>query len=266
MSAVLLDARHIVPARTPLGLPLTRAGAAGWLALLLLLGSCSPTDSHKDAKGSSDVAVAAQGADPSINDRFRADDLDVAEYVLRFEGESREIAVCRDALVAALELSPGEDLADVGAGTGLFLAPFHQAVGPDGQVFAVDISEGFLAFMGQRISEEGLDRVTPVLCDDRTTGLPAASVDVVFVCDTYHHFEYPMDTLASIHAALRPGGRMVIVDFERIPGVTRDWLLEHVRCDKQTVIDEVTAAGFRLDAELPLEGLSENYVLRFSRN
>jgi predicted methyltransferase len=203
------------------------------------------------------------GADPSLNDNFRAADLDVADYIKRFEGESREIAVERDGLVAACALQPGEELGDIGAGTGLFLAPFHEAVGADGKVYAVDISEGFMEHMQQRIAEEGLERVVPVLCDERSARLPEDSLDALFICDTYHHFEHPFDTLASLRSALRPGGRMIIVDFERIPGVTREWLLGHVRCDKQTVIDEVTAAGFVLDAELDVEGLSENYVLRF---
>ena len=209
------------------------------------------------------TAAAPTGAAPALNANFKSADLDVASYVDRFEGESREIAVARDAIVKALAIQPGEELADVGAGTGLFLAPFHAAVAPDGHVYAVDISTKFIEHMDQRILDEQLDRVSAVLCDDRSAQLRSNSVDVVFICDTYHHFEYPAETMASVHAALRPGGRVVIVDFERIPGVSRDWLLEHVRCGKQTVIDEVVAGGFRYDGELDVAGLGENYVLRF---
>ncbi|RKY21114.1 MAG: SAM-dependent methyltransferase [Planctomycetota bacterium] len=242
------------------------------LSALATLGACgSPGEVGGDhdrvglASAEQQRALREAGADPSLNDSFRSADLDVQAFIDRFEGESREVAVERDELVAALALHPGEQLADIGAGTGLFLEPFNQAVGARGQVYAVDISEGFMEHMQARIAEEGLERVTPVLCDDRSTGLEPGSVDAVFVCDTYHHFEHPFDTLRSIREALRPGGRMLIVDFERIPGVTKPWLLEHVRCGKQTVIAEVTAAGFRLDAELEIEGLSENYVLRFVR-
>ena len=71
-------------------------------------------------------------------------------------------------------------------------------------------------------------------------------------------------TLASIHRALRPGGTLVIVDFDRIPGVSREWLLGHVRCGKQQVIAEVEAAGFAFVEEVPL-GFEENYFVRFRK-
>ena len=95
--------------------------------------------------------------------------------------------------------------------------------------------------------------------------LPEGSIDAAWICDTYHHFESPQATLASIKRALRPGGRLVLIDFERIPGVTRDWLLEHVRADKATFRSEVEAAGFEFVDEPEVEGLEENYVLRFRR-
>ncbi|MFN9756704.1 MAG: class I SAM-dependent methyltransferase, partial [Planctomycetota bacterium] len=99
---------------------------------------------------------------------------------------------------------------------------------------------------------------------ERDVALPAGSCDVVFACDTYHHFQYPRATLGSIHRALRPGGMLCIVDFERIEGTSRQWLLDHVRCGRETVVEEVTAAGFDLVAVVPL-GLEENYFLRFKK-
>ena len=60
--------------------------------------------------------------------------------------------------------------------------------------------------------------MTVVLGGERSVELPEASVDLAFVCDTYHHFEYPRSTLASLHTAIRPGGALVVVDFEREPG------------------------------------------------
>lgn len=202
---------------------------------------------------------------PGCNESFLDPALDVADYVERFEGESREIATSRDGIVAALALQPGEDVADIGAGTGLFLAPLHEAIGPDGTLYAVDISPVFMEHLQERAAAEGLDRVQTVLCSDRSADLPADSVDVIFVCDTYHHFEYPRSTLASLYAALRPGGRLIVVDFERIPGVTREWLLEHVRAGKDVFRAEIVAAGFEFDGELQVDGLHENYVLRFRR-
>ena len=98
-----------------------------------------------------------------------------------------------------------------------------------------------------------------------SVALPPRSIDAAFVCDTYHHFEYPRSTMASIHTAMRSGGRLVVVDFERIPGVSRDWILGHVRADKATFRAEIEQSGFVFEDEVTIDGLEENYVLRFRR-
>jgi len=105
----------------------------------------------------------------------------------------------------------------------------------------------------------------PSLCSQTSIELPPNSVDRAFVCDVYHHFEYPQRSLASIYSALRPGGELIVVDFERIPGVSRDWLLDHVRAGKETFRAEIEAAGFEFVEEVEISKLEENYVLRFRR-
>ena len=79
-------------------------------------------------------------------------------------------------------------------------------------------------------------------------------MDAALICDVYHHFEYHEDMLRSIRSAIRPGGRLVIVDFERIPGVTREWLLGHVRAGKSVVVEEILAAGFDMVDEVEIPG------------
>ncbi|MHC4845394.1 MAG: class I SAM-dependent methyltransferase [Planctomycetota bacterium] len=202
---------------------------------------------------------------PGVNDRFLSADLDVQQLVDTFESESREVAVHRDAIVDALGLRPGMAVADVGAGTGLYLEPLVRAVGRFGRVYAVDIAPDLIGFIDERIRNEGLTIVETVLCTETSAELPPGSVDLVFSCDTYHHFEYPRSTLNSLHRAIRPGGWLAIVDFERIPGVSREWVLDHVRVGKDEVIAEIEAAGFTLHDEPVIEGLSENYLLRFRR-
>src|SRR5215510_11821532 len=205
------------------------------------------------------------GAKPEINADFRKPDVDVERWVGTLESESREIAAQRAAITTAIGLRTGQAVADIGAGTGLFEEPFARAVGPTGVVYAVDISPAFIEHIRERAAAAGLSQVQPVLCDDRSTGLPRGSVDVAFVCDTYHHFEHPSDTLASLHEALRPGGRLVVVDFERVEGQSRDWVLQHVRCGREQVIAEIEGAGFHFARTLPVSGLSENYVIEFVR-
>jgi predicted methyltransferase len=202
---------------------------------------------------------------PGINERFLSEDLDVTEYVQVFEGESREVYAQRRNIVASLRLAPGMQVADIGAGTGLFMPALAEAVGAQGKLYAVDIAPRFVDHLRQRASEAQLEQVEIVRATEHSVELPAASVDLAFVCDTYHHFEYPHSTLASLYEALRPGGSLIVVDFERIPGQTPDWVLEHVRAGKDVFSQEIQAAGFEPQGEIELEGLKENYVLRFRR-
>lgn len=205
------------------------------------------------------VTAQEESVKPGINDPF--EDPDPAAFVERFETESREIYKYRHAIVAALGLEQGMEVADVGAGTGLFTRMIAPEVGETGRVFAVDIARNFLDHIGKTCAEAEIGNVTTVLCTPRSVELPENSADLVFICDTYHHFEYPADTLASIRKALRPGGRLVILDFERIAGVSSAWTLGHVRCGKGTVTDEVKDAGFDLVREIPL--MREQYFLEF---
>jgi len=202
---------------------------------------------------------------PGVNERFLSDDLDVAHFIGVFEGESREVSVQRERIAKALDVSPGMTVADIGAGTGLFLPDFDRAVGPEGRVYAVEIAPKFLAHLRERAQREKLARVEVVEGLEDSVALPAASVDLAFVCDTYHHFEYPRSTLASLYSAIRPGGSLVILDFERIPGESNDWVLEHVRAGKQEFRREIESAGFQFEREVEIEDLKENYVLRFRR-
>ena len=202
---------------------------------------------------------------PGLNDNFKDPELDVERYIGRFEVESREVYASRHEVVKALGLKPGMHVADIGAGTGLYTFPFADAVGGDGWVYAVDIAPRFLQHIFRRAAERKVANLTGVLCSDTTTGLPPASIDLAYICDTYHHFEFPSLTLASVLRALRPGGRLVVIDFERIPGVTRDWLLDHVRAGKDVFRAEIEAAGFVFDRELDVKGLEENYVLEFHK-
>lgn len=210
------------------------------------------------------VPPAEANVRPGINDDFTNPTLDVDAMVKRFETESREIFARRATIARAVGLQPGQAVADVGAGTGVFVDFFAKDVQGGGKVYAVEIAPKFVEHLRQRATARQLPQVEPILCTAHDTNLPAQSCDVVFTCDTYHHFEYPHSTLGSIHRALRPAGQLVIVDFERIPGTSRQWTLDHVRCGKAEVIAEVTAAGFALVEEVPV-GLRENYFLRFRK-
>lgn len=201
-----------------------------------------------------------QSVNPGINDNFK--DPNVDYYINLFEGESREIFKFRNEIVSAMSLKPGDIVADVGAGTGFFARMFSYQVAPGGSVYAVDIAQKFVDHIKKMAANENITNITARLCSDRSVDLPADSIDVAFICDVYHHFEYPFDSMASIHTALRPGGRVFIVDFERIKGVSTDFVMNHVRCGKGTVTDEVKDSGFDLVREIDL-GMDGQYMLEF---
>jgi SAM-dependent methyltransferase/protein tyrosine phosphatase (PTP) superfamily phosphohydrolase (DUF442 family) len=202
---------------------------------------------------------------PGINKPFLAKDLDVDAFIKRFEMESREVYDARERILAACEIKPGSTVADIGAGTGLYTRIFSIAVGETGWVYAVDIAPRFLKHINRESKKLDQHNVTSVLGSKDSVNLPPKSCDIVFVCDTYHHFEYPDATLKSIRRALKSDGRLVVIDFDRIEGKSREWLLGHIRAGKAVFRSEIEDAGFELSAEKKIAGLEENYFLMFKK-
>lgn len=203
-----------------------------------------------------------QSIRPGINDPFRAPD--VKAFRERFEVESREVYTRRKEIVAACRIRLGQTVADIGAGTGLFTRLFAEAVGPEGRVVAVDIAPEFLDHIRATSREAGKRNVETLLCAAESTGLPPDSVDLAFICDTYHHFEFPQKTMASLYRAVKPGGRVILVDFRRVEGASTDWVLNHVRAGQEVFEAEVVQAGFRKAGEQ--RGLlEENYFVEFEK-
>jgi ubiquinone/menaquinone biosynthesis C-methylase UbiE len=201
--------------------------------------------------------------DPAINERFRNPDLVELEATL--EREDRNVYRARHAIVESLGLASGDDVADVGAGTGFLTRLMADRVGPDGRVYAVEITPEVVEHIVTTSRDNGLDNVVGVLGTDTATNLERESVDLVLVCYTYHHFEHPQDSLSSIRRALRPNGRLVVIDRHRIRGITDDRLYyDHYRAGKGTFTDEILDAGFALEKELP-PLVTESYVLVFEK-
>ena len=208
------------------------------------------------------AVFAEQNVNPGINHNYV--DPDVSQWRGVFERDGREVWDRRDDIIRELRLRPGQRVADVGAGTGFFTLMMARAVGSSGHVYAVDIARNFVNSVVGRARDDGLGNVSGVVNDQRGVGLPVGSVDLVFVSDTYHHFEYPRSMLASIHAALVPGGELVVIDFRREPGRGNPWVMRHVRAGEAEVTAEIEAAGFAL-REHP-EFMQGQYFLRFVSN
>ena len=213
--------------------------------------------------GTIDRALAQkESVRPGINKPFESPNID--KFKALFELEGRDAFDHRDEILAACQIKPGMSVADIGAGTGLFTRLFSKSVGPDGRVYAVDISDEFVDHIRKLADEEKLTNVTPVLCTPDDVNLPPASVDVAFVCDTYHHFEFPARTLASLHKALKPDGVLILIYFQRIEGKSSAWTLSHVRAGQDVFVQEIVDAGFRQVDEKP-DLLDESYFIRFEK-
>jgi len=215
--------------------------------------AAAPTSAAPDPRAGETTSVY-----PGINAPYRARGA-ARTWSRRFERDGREVHDHQAQIVAALGLRAGMAVADIGAGTGLFTLAFADSVGPTGTVYAVDLIPEFLAHIGAKLRKAGITHVQLVQASDRSSELPAASVDLVFMSDAYHHLEYPQHVLATLKAALRPGGTLWVIDFERDtssdPGLRR-----HVRAGKSQVLAELAQAGFELVREIPM--LQENYILQ----
>jgi ubiquinone/menaquinone biosynthesis C-methylase UbiE len=193
-----------------------------------------------------------------LNEAFGADADKAAEG---FESAGRALFDKRFAVINILGLKPGMDVADIGAGSGLFSRLMAPLVAPGGTVYAVEIAQGLVDHIARTAEESKLDNIKAILGDPRSPRLAAGSVDVVFIADSYHHFEYPREMLAEIKKALRPQGFVLLVDFERIEGVSHPFVLNMVRAGKGAMTDEFRDAGFEPVQEFVM--FDDEYVLKF---
>ncbi len=147
-------------------------------------------------------------------------------------------------VLAALGVSAGQFVADVGAGTGYFALPIAAAVGPAGCVYAVDAQDGMLQWITDKMEKEGLTNIRLVHADAVATTLPDACCDLYLTANVWHEFDDRGRVLAEARRVLKPGGRIAILDWspdvERVAGPP----LEH-RISTQDVKADLVAAGFR---------------------
>lgn len=153
-------------------------------------------------------------------------------------------------LIRTMGIEKGSTVADVGTGVGYMLPFLSQAVGPDGKVIAEDIFDDFLAAARERVQNQHLTNVTFVKGTTSDPNLPEGQLDTVLVLDVYHHFDYPAKMLAAIHKALKPGGKLIIVEYYKRPDAMPNGMaMTHIRLDMPDVIKEVEANHFHLVME-----------------
>ena len=140
-------------------------------------------------------------------------------HVMGFQGaawlerEEREREERSDLLLRILAPAPGSVVADVGAGTGYYARRIADLVGPTGKVYAVDVQPEMVAMLQSVAKQRGYGNITPVLGSVNDVKLPAALIDVAIMVDVYHELEFPYEVLASVVRAVKPGGRVVFVEY-----------------------------------------------------
>lgn len=133
-----------------------------------------------------------------------------ADWLERPEREQEEGSAL---LLEQLQLKPGLHVADVGAGTGYYARRIAQKVAPRGKVYAVDVQPEMIALLTERAKAAGIGNLVPVLATVKSTGLKPATIDLALMVDVYHELEFPFEVLDSIVKALKPGGRVVFVEY-----------------------------------------------------
>jgi len=169
-------------------------------------------------------------------------------------------------LIRVMGLQPGMTVADVGTGVGYMLPFLSRRVGPEGKVFAEDIFDDFLSAAKQHAEDTKLANVTFIKGTDTDPKLPEGGVDVVLALDVYHHFDYPDKMLAGIYKALKPDGKLVVVEYYKRPeAMSAGRAVTHIRLDMPDVIKEIESNRFHLLSErehIP----NSQYVLVLRKN
>jgi ubiquinone/menaquinone biosynthesis C-methylase UbiE len=195
------------------------------------------------------AAQAAAPESPSSDDRATSHHSfeNVAQWTKVFDDPARDKWQMPQALVEALQLRSGMRVADLGAGTGYFSRYLATAVGSEGTVFAVDTEPNLVAHLRDRAEQEHMSNVVPILASPDNPRLPAASIDVVLVVDTYHHIDGRRDYFHRLQRSLAPNGRVAIVDWQQ-----RDLRIGPPaghKLAREKVVEEMTAAGYALVEE-----------------
>ena len=184
-----------------------------------------------------------------------------SDYIHHLEDPQRAEWQKPEEVMAKLGLKPGDKVADLGAGSGYFTLRFAKAVGPEGKVYAVDILPEMLDYIRQRAQDDGVKNIQLVQALPHDPTLPPASVDMIFICDTLHHISERPTYYPLLAKALRPGGRLVNVDFYKKPLPLGPPLA--MKIDKQEMIEEVKALGFHVVQDFDF--LPYQYFLIFQR-
>ena len=148
-------------------------------------------------------------------------------------------------ILDSLRITEGQSIADIGSGGGYFTLEFARRVGASGRVFAVDSKRKYLDFVRRQSERAGLHNIEFILAESGGVGLPASSVDLVFARNVFHHLPEPAAYFGDLGAALKPGGRVAIIDHAPNRGLSFVSLFRHFT-PVEKIRDAMEAAGYVL--------------------
>ncbi len=204
------------------------------------------------------VSTAAAGGHHGRHHGFT----DAARWAAAFDSPDRDAWQKPAEILAALGVEPGMAVADVGAGTGYFVVRLASAVAPGGVVYATDVEPDMVRWLRDRADKQGYANVVPVLGSAKEPRLPPHSCDLVLIVDTWHHIEGRVDYARKLRLALKPEGRVAIVDFK--PGLLPVGPPPGMKLPPEKVASEFSAAGY--SQVPPHTKLPYQYVLVFKEN
>ena len=163
------------------------------------------------------LAVTAQAQDPAKRDQQQMHQLhnDPKAYMQALEDPKRDEYQKPHEVLSALKIKPGEVIADIGAGSGYFTFRLAHFVGVKGKVYAVDVSPDMIRHINRRIREAKATNIVSILAEPDDPLLTDRSVDRVFICDVWHHVENHTKYLSLLKKILKPGGEVVMIDFQK---------------------------------------------------
>ena len=167
-----------------------------------------------------------------------------------------------DAVIRDLGLGPGQTVIDVGSGGGYFSLRFAKAVGSEGLVYAVDTNPTLLGYVGRRAAGSSLSNLHTVITDGFPSSIPDSSASLAFIRNVYHHLDDPASYFTRMRRLLKPGGKVVIIDYrDNAGGFSFHSLFEH-SVSAADVEKDMKAAGFKM--ERSFDYLPEQYFMVFT--
>jgi arsenite methyltransferase len=140
-----------------------------------------------------------------------------------YEGINRDQWQQRQKVIESLQIRPGDDVADLGAGSGYFTFALAKAVDPTGKVYAVDIDRDMTDLIAKRAEAQGAGNIEVILGKPNDPLLPAGGIDLVLTVNVYHHIENRVSYFAHLQKYLKPNGRIAVIEFDRRASLAGLW-------------------------------------------